>query len=88
MGTTQLGLFRATFLVIICFFSLLPISQAQFEAGVFAGASNYQGDLADGSIIWRETQLSYGALMRYNANRFLTLRAHFIQGNAQASDYN
>ena len=88
MRTTQTGFIKAIFSVIICFFTLLPISYAQFEVGAFAGAANYQGDLADGAIIWRETQLSYGALMRYTPNRFLTLRAHFFQGKAQASDYN
>ena len=88
MRTTQTSFIKAIFSVIICFFSLLPISHAQFEVGAFAGAANYQGDLADGAIIWRETQLSYGALMRYTPNRFLTLRAHFLQGKAQASDYN
>jgi hypothetical protein len=88
MKTTESSLSKTLFFVILCFFSLLPNSNAQFEAGIYAGASNYQGDLADGTIIWRETQLSYGALMRYTPNRFLTLRAHFIQGNVQASDYN
>ena len=88
MRTTQTGFIKAAFSVIICFFSLLPISHAQFEVGAFAGAANYQGDLADGAIIWRETQLSYGALMRYTPNRFWTLRAHFLQGKVQASDYN
>lgn len=86
--TTQTRFFQIIFSAILAFFSLLPTSQAQFEAGVFAGAANYQGDLADGAIIWRETQLSYGALMRYTPNRFLSLRAHYIQGKAEASDYN
>jgi Domain of unknown function (DUF6089) len=88
MKTTKTRFFQAICLATLCFFSLIPRSQAQFEAGVFAGASNYQGDLADGAVIWRETQLSYGALMRYTPNRFWSLRAHYIQGNIQASDRN
>ncbi len=80
--------FPAFFLIIVGFFISPTSSQAQYEAGIFAGASNYQGDLADGTIIWRETQLSFGALFRYTPSRFWTLRAHYIQGDVQASDYN
>ena len=85
---TQTRFLKLILPVTLCFFSLLPQSHAQFEAGILAGAANYQGDLADGAIIWRETQLSFGALMRYTPNRFLTLRAHFMQGKVQGSDYN
>lgn len=86
--TTKTCFLKLLFPITLCFFGLLPSSYAQFEAGVFAGAANYQGDLADGAIIWRETQLSFGALARYTPNRFLTLRAHFMQGQVQGSDYN
>lgn len=88
MKTTKARLFQAIYPLFFTFFTFLPNSYAQFEAGVFAGASNYQGDLADGTVIWRETQLSFGALARYTPNRFLSLRAHYIQGNIQASDRN
>jgi hypothetical protein len=88
MKTTKLRFLTNFFSAILCFFQFLPNSNAQFEAGIYAGASNYQGDLADGTFIWRETQLSYGALMRYSPNRFWTLRAHYIQGDVQASDRN
>jgi Domain of unknown function (DUF6089) len=88
MRTTKKRFFQTSCLALLCFFCILPNINAQLEAGVYAGASNYQGDLADGTVIWRETQLSYGALIRYTPNRFVSLRAHFIQGNLQASDYN
>ena len=88
LKTSETRFLQIVFSVTLCFFNLLPSGHAQFEGGIFAGASNYQGDLADGAVIWRETQLSYGALMRYTPNRFLTLRAHFIQGQVQGSDYN
>ncbi|MDZ7876249.1 MAG: DUF6089 family protein [Saprospiraceae bacterium] len=88
MKTSKTRFIQTVFSTILCFFVFSPTSTAQLEAGVYAGATNYQGDLADGTIIWRETQLSYGALLRYTANRFVSLRAHFIQGNLQASDYN
>jgi hypothetical protein len=88
MKTTTLSFFQTFFILTLSFFSILPNTYAQVEAGIFAGASNYQGDLADGVIIWRETQLSYGALIRYTPNRFVSLRAHLMQGNVQASDFN
>jgi Domain of unknown function (DUF6089) len=88
MKTTKMGFLQITLLAILCFFLFSPNCKAQIEAGVYAGASNYQGDLADGTIIWRETQLSYGALLRYTPSPFISLRAHFMQGNLQASDYN
>jgi hypothetical protein len=88
MKTTKTRFIQTTFLAILCFIIYSPNSNAQIEAGFYAGATNYQGDLADGTIIWRETQLSYGALVRYTPDRFVSLRAHFMQGNLQASDYN
>jgi hypothetical protein len=88
MKTTKKRLIQITLLANLCIFLFSPTSNAQMEAGIYAGATNYQGDLADGTIIWRETQLSYGALVRYTPNRFVSLRAHFMQGSLQASDYN
>jgi Domain of unknown function (DUF6089) len=88
MKATKTRFFNVFFLSILGLFSAISTANAQFEAGVYAGASNYQGDLADGTVIWRETQLSYGALVRYTPNRFLTLRAHYMQGNIQATDRN
>jgi Domain of unknown function (DUF6089) len=88
MRTTKSRFVQTFILILLCFFNQLPNGKAQFEAGIFAGAANYQGDLADGIVIWRETQLSYGALARYTPNRFVSLRAHFIQGNLQANDLN
>jgi hypothetical protein len=88
MKTTKKRFLPTVCTVLFCFFSLLTSSQAQIEVGVFTGFSNYQGDLADGAIIWRETQMSYGALIRYTPNRFWSVRASYIQGQIQASDYN
>jgi Domain of unknown function (DUF6089) len=88
MKTTKMRFAQTTLLATLYIFLFLPASKAQMEAGVYAGAANYQGDLADGTVIWRETQLSYGALLRYTPHRFVSIRAHFMQGNLQASDYN
>jgi Domain of unknown function (DUF6089) len=88
MKTTITRFIQIPLVVILCFFVFSPTSKAQIEAGVYAGATNYQGDLADGTVIWRETQLSYGVLLRYTPHRFVSLRAHYMQGNLQASDYN
>ena len=75
-------------LVALFFISFAPLSKAQFEVGFFGGLTNYQGDLADGSLIWKETQPAFGALIRYTPNRFLTLRGNFIQGKLTGSDFN
>jgi hypothetical protein len=88
MKTTKMRFLQNTLLATLCIFLFSTTSPAQIEAGAYAGAANYQGDLADGTIIWRETQLSYGALLRYTPHRFVSIRAHFMQGNLQASDYN
>lgn len=73
-------------LTLLSFILFLPLSNAQFEAGVFLGASNYQGDLADGILRWQETQPAYGVLLRYTPNRFLTIRANVIQSKLTGSD--
>ncbi len=73
-------------LTVIAFVLCLPLSKAQFEAGLFIGACNYQGDLADNTLRWQETQPSFGAILRYTPNRFLTIRGSFIQGKLTGSD--
>ena len=73
-------------LTLLSFVLFLPLINAQFEAGVFLGAANYQGDLADGIIRWQESQPAFGAMLRYTPNRFLTIRANVIQSKLAGSD--
>jgi Domain of unknown function (DUF6089) len=73
-------------LTVIAFVLCLPLSKAQFEAGLFIGACNYQGDLADNTLRWQESKPSFGAILRYTPNPFLTIRGSFIQGKLSGSD--
>ena len=84
---TSQSLLRAATIVVF-FLSFSPLSKAQFEVGVFVGGANYQGDLADGVIIWQESKPAFGALLRYTPMPYLTLRANYIQGKLTATDYN
>ncbi len=82
----MLNLLKKIKLTALAFVLCLPLSNAQFEAGLFVGACNYQGDLADGTLRWQETQPAFGALLRYTPNRFITIRGSFIQGKLTGSD--
>jgi hypothetical protein len=69
-------------------FAVIPKLKAQFELGAWGGGNNYQGDIADAVVILRETQFAYGGLMRYNINRFFTVRAHYLRGVLTGNDLN
>ena len=75
-----------TVLIIVFFALFTPLSKAQFEVGLFGGACNYQGDLADNLLKIQETQPCFGLLVRYTPNRFITVRGNFIQGKLTGSD--
>jgi opacity protein-like surface antigen len=59
-----------------------------FEAGMFVGGANYMGDLADPKLIYKETGLAYGAMVRYNINPRWTARLGVTTGLLQGSDAN
>jgi hypothetical protein len=76
------------FLAIICLcFSFIVKSQS-YEIGVLVGGANYQGDLADGIVVLKETRPSYGAIMRYTPFKFLSFRVGFLQGGLEGDDAN
>ena len=65
------------------------LSNAQnFEVGLFGGVTNYQGDLADGAIVFRETEPAYGVLLRYSPLDFLTFKASLTLGTLRGDDKN
>ena len=68
--------------------ALLSIfSKAQnYEFGIFAGTSNYQGDLADGAIVWKKAQPAGGLLVRYSPLDFLSFRMGFTAGKLVGDD--
>jgi hypothetical protein len=73
-------------LTLLSFLLCLPLSKAQFEAGVFVGVCNYQGDLANNTIEFIETKPGFGALVRYTPNRFITIRGNYMQGKLTGTD--
>jgi opacity protein-like surface antigen len=58
----------------------------RFEAGMFVGASNYIGDLADPQFIYKATGLAYGGFARYNISPRWTARLGFTTGMLQGDD--
>jgi hypothetical protein len=82
----MLKFLKKPLLTLFYFVLFLPLSKAQFEVGVFAGACNYQGDLADNVVRWQETQPGFGLLIRYTPNPYITLRGNFLQGKLTGSD--
>lgn len=72
---------------IFLFFTHLTFSQ-NYELGLFAGASNYQGDLADGLIVWKETQPAGGLFVRYSPLDFVSFKLGFISGKMIGNDRN
>jgi Domain of unknown function (DUF6089) len=79
---------KTIILAIICLcFSV--VSQAQsFEIGPIIGGANYQGDLADGIVVLKETRPAYGVIMRYSPFKFLSFRMGFLQGGIEGDDAN
>lgn len=70
----------------VVFYSALPAQV--FEAGVFAGLSNYEGDLADVAFTVKEFHPSIGALVKFNMIRFFTLKAGVNYGQISGADAN
>ncbi|MBI5914833.1 MAG: hypothetical protein HY842_05610 [Bacteroidetes bacterium] len=60
----------------------------RFEAGLFSGFANYQGDLSEPPIEIGETSLSFGGFVRFNASPKFRVRASTIYGLISGSDVN
>jgi hypothetical protein len=57
-----------------------------FEAGIMLGATNYSGDLAEKIIEIAETQLGYGAYLRYQASNHFSIKFHGYSGSISGDD--
>lgn len=71
---------------------LLPIfmmAQPTFEAGIFIGGSNYQGDLVptQGPVI-SETGPTFGIVTRLRLSNYFALRSNILYGEISGSDLN
>ncbi len=76
--------------IVLSAFLFFPVFlYAQFwEIGAFTGASNYNGDFSESGIKMNETHFAYGGIIRYNINRYLTLKGNIIKGMISGSDEN
>lgn len=73
---------------IILFLSSFTLSAQSYEFGVFGGFTTYQGDLADGIIVWPNIQPAGGLLLRYSPGSFYALRLGFTTGKLLGNDLN
>ena len=74
----------------LIFILMTPAAFAQrYEIGVFGGGSYYSGDLNPGPEgQFRETQPAFGALVRYNFDKHLSVRITGLHGSVQGTDEN
>jgi hypothetical protein len=76
-------------LVSVIFFTTpFKITGQNFEVATLFGGSNYQGDLADGLFIFKETQPCVGVSIRYLPESFWALRLGYNYGTLRGSDLN
>lgn len=73
---------------IIIFLFSFSLSAQSYEFGLFGGVTTYQGDLADGLIVWPNIQPAGGLLLRYNPGSFYSLRMGFTTGKLLGNDQN
>jgi Domain of unknown function (DUF6089) len=73
---------------VLCLFFSFNLTSQSYEIGVLVGGANYQGDLADGGIVLKETRPAYGAIMRYTPLKFLSIRMGFLLGGIEGDDAN
>jgi hypothetical protein len=80
---------RNIFLILILLSPLIGFSQ-YWEVGAFLGGANYQGDLIDkGQVIcFKETNFTYGGLIRYNISRRIAFKGNIYKGSISGSDQN
>lgn len=78
-------LLSSFFIFIALFFS--TSSQAQyFDAGIFYGVSNYQGDLSRNAMDPTEYNLALGAFLRYHLSTQIAIKGHVYGGTLSGSD--
>jgi outer membrane protein OmpA-like peptidoglycan-associated protein len=68
---------------------MLMVAQPTFEAGIFVGGSNYQGDLVptEGPVL-SETRPTVGIVTRLRLSNYFALRSNILYGEISGSDLN
>jgi hypothetical protein len=80
---------KTCFTLLLSTFLLVSASgQGIIEGGIFAGLSNYGGDLSENYMELTETNPSFGILGRYYFKDWLSLRASLTYGTLSGSDKN
>ena len=75
-------------LIVLTFIFPLFISAQSFEGGLSFGLITYQGDLVDGLVEVKETNLSYGVTFRAILTEKISLRGNFFRGLLTGTDAN
>lgn len=60
----------------------------KWEFGALIGASNYSGDLAPDPIVIKETHFAGGGILRYNVNKYVTIKSNLYYGRISGNDDN
>lgn len=77
--------------MLILFFILLTpfVGKSQyFEVGGFLGGSNYNGEFTEKLVDFKQTHWAYGAIVRANLSRHITIRGSLIKGMISGTDEN
>lgn len=80
---------KTTYLLIIgLLISGSIFAQGTIEGGIFAGLTNYGGDLVETDFEITETNPGIGILARYEVNNWLMIRGNLVAGTISGSDIN
>lgn len=66
----------------------LVVNAQYWEFGGFLGFSNYSGELAHDPVEVKETHPAIGGILRYNINRYITLKGNIYYGTISGTDAN
>jgi len=75
-------------LLIIIFLGSSDAFAQELTVEAYAGAMNYQGDLVDGIVELKETQLAFGAGFKYQMFSDIAIRGTLILGKISGDDLN
>jgi hypothetical protein len=72
-------------MVLISLVSVTGVQSQELEAGVMAGGNYYNGDIIPG-MMFRKVKPNYGAMVRYNLDTRLSVRASLSRGAVGADE--
>ena len=78
-------MYRNLLVTIFVLFSSLTLSAQSWEAGVFAGASGYMGDINPRDF-YRVNDFAFGAQVKKNFDGYWSAKLNVMQGNIWSSD--